>query len=80
MSNVPGPAEPRFLAGHRLRASYPAPLLGYGRMLNVTLRRYLDALQCGIMADAAMCTDVETIRELLQESFAELEACAGTLA
>jgi WS/DGAT/MGAT family acyltransferase len=76
VSNVPGPAEPRFLAGHRLRASYPAPLLGYGRMLNVTLRRYLDELQLGIMGDAGMLNDVEVIRSLLLEAFQELEECA----
>jgi len=77
VSNVPGPAEPRYLAGHRLRASYPAPLLGYGRMLNVTLRRYLDELQLGIMSDPAMLDDVDSIRTLLVEAFEELETCAG---
>ena len=77
VSNVPGPSEPRFLAGHRLRASYPAPLLGYRRMLNVTSRRYLNELQLGIMGDAAMLSDVSLIRTLLLEAFEELEACAG---
>ena len=44
-------------------------------MLNVTFRRYLDELQCGIMSDPVMLADVETIRSLLVESFDELERC-----
>ena len=79
VSNVPGPSAPRYLAGRELRASYPAPLLGYGRILNVTCRRYLDALQCGIMSDGAMLKDVETIRAGLYEALEELEACAARL-
>lgn len=77
VSNVPGPSVPRFLAGYRLLASYPAPLLGYGRMLNVTCRRYEDALQCGIMGDAAMLTEVEAIRDGLLAALEKLEACAS---
>lgn len=78
VSNVPGPADPRYVAGRRLLGSYPAPLLGYGRMLNVTCRRYLDALQCGIMTDRVMLDDVGAIRQALTEALAELEELAAS--
>ena len=74
VSNVPGPDQPRTLAGWALRSSYPVPLLGYGRMLNVTSRRYLDALQCGVMTDPAMLDDIDAIVALLADSLDELEA------
>jgi diacylglycerol O-acyltransferase len=77
VSNVPGPPEPRYFAGHRLRASYPAPILGYGRMLNVTLRRYVDDLHLGIMSDPVMLDDVEAIKQLLIDSLAELSHAVG---
>ncbi|MCU1345442.1 MAG: hypothetical protein JWL70_1708 [Acidimicrobiia bacterium] len=73
LSNVPGPAAPRFLAGYRLTASYPAPILGAGRFLNITLRRYVDQLDLGIMTDAAKVPDATVIAEHLCAALDELD-------
>ena len=78
LSNVPGPAEPRFLAGFRLLANYPTPLLGNSRWMNVTLRRYGDALDFGIMVDPTKVTRIERFVELLQAALREYSVLAET--
>jgi diacylglycerol O-acyltransferase len=78
LSNVPGPAEPRYLAGYRQTSNYPTPILGSGRFLNVTMRRNADNLDMGIMADAAKIHDLPRFKTLLAETFEEFEARAAT--
>jgi WS/DGAT/MGAT family acyltransferase len=73
LSNVPGPSTPRYLAGFAMKASYPAPILGAGRFLNITLRRYLDHLDLGIMTDAAKISDASVFRGHLASALDELE-------
>ena len=74
LSNVPGPDSPRYLAGHRMVASYPTPIIGSGRFLNITLRRYVDQLDLGIMTDAAKVPEAATIRAGVETALDELEA------
>jgi diacylglycerol O-acyltransferase len=74
LSNVPGPATPRFIAGFRQISNYPTPLLGSGRFLNITSRRNGDVLDLGIMADPAQITDIDRLVCLLQVSFDEYAA------
>jgi hypothetical protein len=76
LSNVPGPTEPRYLAGYAMRASYPAPILGAGRFLNITLRRYVDHLDLGIMCDAAKIPDANVMRGHVIGALDELMALA----
>jgi diacylglycerol O-acyltransferase / wax synthase len=77
LSNVPGPAAPRYLAGYRMLASYPAPIIGAGRFLNVTLRRYVDHLDLGIMTDATKISEAATIRRQIERALGDLEVAAG---
>lgn len=78
LSNVPGPAEPRYLAGYLQKANYPAPILGSGRFLNMTLRRYGDALDVGIMTDAAKIPDARALLPHLHAAIDELEDVAAS--
>lgn len=73
LSNVPGPAEPRYLAGYLQTANYPAPILGSGRFLNMTLRRYRDALDVGVMTDAVKIPDARALLPHLHAAVDELE-------
>ena len=77
LSNVPGPAERRYLAGYAQIANYPTPILGNGRFLNVTMRRNADMLDLGIMCDAAKVPDASRIKACLVDALAELEAAAA---
>lgn len=76
LSNVPGPAERRYLAGYVQTANYPTPILGNGRFLNVTMRRNADMLDLGIMCDAAKVPDATRIKACLVDALAELESAA----
>jgi len=77
LSNVPGPQEVRYLAGFPMTASYPTPILGAGRFLNITLRRYRDQLDLGIMTDAAKIPDASLIAEHLRAALDELTQLAS---
>lgn len=74
LSNVPGPAMPRFMAGFRQMSNYPTPLLGSGRFLNITSRRNGDVLDLGIMADPEKIADIDRLVSLLHVSFNEYAA------
>jgi diacylglycerol O-acyltransferase len=76
LSNVPGPAERRYLAGYAQTANYPTPILGNGRFLNVTMRRNADRLDIGIMCDAAKVPDAARIKACLIDALEELEIAA----
>ncbi len=76
ISNVPGPSAPRFLGEYRLIANHPMPTLPATQFLNVTLRRYGNALDLGIMVDAAKVASAQTITGLIEASFDELVASA----
>jgi diacylglycerol O-acyltransferase len=78
ISNVPGPTEPRYLAGYRLRANYPMPTLPETQFVNITLRRYCDNLDFGIMVDADKVDDVSTITDALRAAVDELVEAASS--
>ena len=73
LSSVPGPAAPRLLAGYRMIANYPTPIVGSGRFLNVTFRRYCDGLDMGIMTDAEKVADARVIGQHVESALEELE-------
>ncbi len=77
LSNVPGPGEPLYLAGHLQVSNHPAPFLGTAKFLNITLRRYRDHLDLGVMTDAAKVADAGTISRLVETSLDELAGAAG---
>ena len=72
LSNVPGPAEPVYLAGARMLTNYPTPILGSGRFLNITLRRYCEHLDLGIMTDPEQLGDVDALGQYLADALDEL--------
>lgn len=69
LSNVPGPAEPLRFGGLVLGANFPVPIVGPGRFLNITSRRNGNALNLGIMVDAAKVPDSDALVAAIQAEF-----------
>lgn len=64
LSNVPGPAGERYIAGYRQVHNYPVPIIGSGRFLNITSRRSGENLDMGVIADAEKIADVRRVATL----------------
>ena len=76
VSNVPGPAVPLYIAGARLRTWWPLSIVEHGLGLNVTLIRYMDSLDFGLVAAQRLVPDAAPLAQALRESFDELVAAA----
>jgi WS/DGAT/MGAT family acyltransferase len=51
ISNVPGSPVPLYLAGARMRASFPISIVTHGLALNITVQSYAGQLDIGIVSD-----------------------------
>jgi len=76
VSNVPGPAQPLYLAGARLRSWWPLSIVEHGLGLNVTVLRYVDSLEFGIVAARRLVDEAAPLAAALAESCDELVAAA----
>ncbi len=76
VSNVPGPAEPLYLAGARLLTWWPLSIVEHGLGLNITVMRYLDRLDIGLVAARRAVPDASPLARALQEAHDELAAAA----
>jgi diacylglycerol O-acyltransferase / wax synthase len=61
LSNVPGPAEPRYLLGRRVQAAYPAIPLAQGHGLSIGVLSYCGSLHVGLYADPEIVPDVVAV-------------------
>ncbi len=77
VSNVPGPPLPLYLAGAKLLTYWPLSIVVHGLALNITVQRYADSLDIGVVAARNVAPDLEPLIAALQAAFAEL---AGTSA
>ncbi|MGY1712528.1 wax ester/triacylglycerol synthase domain-containing protein [Geodermatophilus sp. SYSU D00758] len=76
ITDVPGPAEPLWLAGARMLEAYPVAPLVHGLPLGVAALSYAGVLHVSTNADAAV-DDLEVLATGMRRSFAELLAAAG---
>jgi hypothetical protein len=76
VSNVPGPEQPLYLAGARLRSCWPLSIVEHGLGLNITVMRYVDSLDFGVVAAKRLVHDAAPIAAFLHESCDELVAAA----
>jgi len=76
VSNVPGPAQPLYLAGARLRSWWPLSIVEHGLGLNITVLRYVDSLDFGIVAAKRLVHDAAPLAVALARSCDELVAAA----
>jgi hypothetical protein len=72
VSNVPGPDSPRWFAGYRMLANFPTPSLVAGQLMNVTLRRYCNSLQLGLMSEPSKISDPDKFASLILGVAAEI--------
>jgi hypothetical protein len=77
VSNIRGPDNPRYIAGTRVLAVYPASIVTINLGLNITLMSYGGHLDFGITVDPDIVHDAWLIADLLPKSHAELSSAAG---
>ncbi|MFL6062307.1 MAG: WS/DGAT/MGAT family O-acyltransferase [Marmoricola sp.] len=76
ISNVPGPAEPRYLDGSRLEEIYPVSLLFNGQALNITAVSYDGEFNIGFTG----CRDsIPSLQKIAVHAGEELEALEKAL-
>jgi hypothetical protein len=67
---------PLYIAGARLRTWWPLSIVEHGLGLNITVMRYADSLDFGLVAAQRLVPDAAPIVEALQAAFDELVAAA----
>ena len=72
ISNVPGPAEPLYAAGARMRTYWPLSIVEHGMGLNITVVSYCGALDFGLVAARSAVPDVRKLARALEGAHAEL--------
>jgi WS/DGAT/MGAT family acyltransferase len=78
VSNVPGPPVPLYLAGARLRSYWPLSIVEHGLGLNITVLRYVDALDFGIVAARSLVPDPAPLAHAMRATIGELQVVART--
>ncbi|UCE30442.1 MAG: DUF1298 domain-containing protein, partial [Burkholderiales bacterium] len=72
ISNIPGPQQPLYFAGARLRTYWPLSIVEHGLGLNVTVISYAGALEFGIVTAACAVPDAAELAADLEASLARL--------
>jgi len=72
ISNIPGPREPLYAAGARMRTYWPLSIVEHGVGLNITVVSYCGALDFGLVAARNAVPSVRTIARALEAAHAEL--------
>ena len=72
ISNVPGPREPLYAAGARMRTYWPLSIVEHGVGLNITVVSYCGALDFGLVAARSAVPNVRAIARALEAAHAEL--------
>jgi len=78
VSNVPGPSLPLYLAGARLCSYWPLSIVEHGLGLNVTVMRYVESLDFGLVAARKLVPDLAPLMRAMRDALEEL--VAATLA
>jgi diacylglycerol O-acyltransferase len=73
ISNVPGPRQPLYIAGGRVRACWPLSIVEHGLGLNITVFSYCDSLDFGLTVARDAVPDVAALAQALTAAYAELE-------
>ena len=64
ISNVPGPRQPLYMGGAKMKHFYPVSTISEGIGLNVTVQSYLDTLDFGLVADRELVPDLDDLVDL----------------
>jgi len=77
VTNVPGPQQPMYLLGRRLRALYPVMPLAGRQALGVAVMSYDGKLGFGLLGDYDALSDLDTLAQFLRTSIDALAAGAS---
>lgn len=77
VTNVPGPQDPRFAAGARLRESYPVMPLRPGHAVTIGVTSYDGHVFHGLTGDWDAAADLDSLADAVPEALAELVEAAG---
>jgi diacylglycerol O-acyltransferase len=77
ISNVPGPRQPLYMAGAKLRHYYPVSTVSDGIGLNITVMSYLDTLDFGLVSCRELVPDLWDLVDLCIEEIDVLYRAAG---
>lgn len=77
ISNVPGPREPLYLRGARMKHYIPISTIADGGALNITVQSYVDTLDFGLIADRNVVPDLWDLCHLCVDEIEVLAAAAG---
>ena len=80
ISNVPGPAQPLYLAGALMVSNWPTSIVVHGLALNITVQSQGGRLDFGLMADATAMPDVRELADAVAIAFDDLRALQGATA
>ena len=72
VTNVPGPQQPLYLLGRRLRALYPVVPLAGRQALGVAVCSYDGRLGFGLLGDYDALADLDILADMLSDSIAAL--------
>lgn len=76
-TNVPGPQIPLHIAGRRIMSYLSCVPVGQQNGLTCQIFTYNQRLSIGFTADVRACSDVNRLKEFVDESFEELRLAAG---
>lgn len=74
VTNVPGPQEPRYVAGAQLLESYPVVPLFPGQALSIGATSYLGSVCIGLNADRDALSDLDVVAQCMTDALDELTA------
>jgi diacylglycerol O-acyltransferase len=77
VTNVPGPQQPLYLLGHRLRALYPVVPLAGNQALGVAVMSYDGRLGFGLLGDYDALADLDVLAGFLRRSIDALASGAS---
>jgi len=77
ISNVPGPREPLYLRGARMKHYIPISTIADGGALNITVQSYVDTLDFGLIADRNIVPDLWDLCHLCVDEIEVLATAAG---
>ena len=72
VTNVPGPQQPRYLAGARLLQAYPVSPLTKGQALSIGVTSYDGTVYFGLYGDRDAMPDLEVLTQCLNDALDEL--------
>jgi diacylglycerol O-acyltransferase / wax synthase len=76
VTNVPGPQEPRYVAGAQLRESYPVVPLPPGQALSIGVTSYLGNVCIGLNGDRDALPDLDVVAQCVTDALDELTVAA----